>query len=543
MASQYRKLPVEDGGAPGTVDSFNGRTGVVVSQSGDYTASQITNVPAGNISATNVQDAINELDAEKGGGTVTSVGLALPAGVFTISGSPVTTTGILTGSFTTQIANTVLAGPSSGGAATPAFRALVTADLPAGTGTNALTNTHIFVGNVSNIATDVAMSGDATIDNTGVLTLANTAVTPAAYGAASQVSTVTVDSKGRLTAASNTAIQIAESQVTNLVSDLAAKQSTTLTNGHILVGNVSNIATDVAVSGDVTISNTGVETITVGAVTDTKASLSNKPAVTVVAISNLTLSGAQTIDGQLTVAGSSSVLATGQTAPAENGPWMVQSGAWTRPPWFPSGGTTQAIQFSTYFIRLGTTYQGSTWRQTSAAPATIDSTSLTFAIAPLSLNSSTITGVLPVANGGTGLSSTPSNGQLNIGNGSGFTQTTLTAGSGIAITNGAGSISIATTGNAAVTSKTANYTVTSTDYVLFCNSSGGVFNLTLPQPSTVTGRMYRVIDTGGAFNTNNVTLVRFASEQISGLAASKPLTTNWGYYELISNGTDWFLGG
>ena len=56
-----------------------------------------------------------------------------------------------------------------------------------------------------------------------------------------------------------------------------------------------------------------------------------------------------------------------------------------------------------------------------------------------------VTGVLPVANGGTGLSSTPANGALNIGNGTGFTRTTLTAGSSIAITNGAGSISIAST--------------------------------------------------------------------------------------------------
>lgn len=58
------------------------------------------------------------------------------------------------------------------------------------------------------------------------------------------------------------------------------------------------------------------------------------------------------------------------------------------------------------------------------------------------------TGVLPVANGGTGLSSTPTNGQLNIGNGSGFTRATLTAGSGISITNGAGSITIASSGGA-----------------------------------------------------------------------------------------------
>lgn len=42
-----------------------GRTGVVTAQSGDYSATQIINTPAGNISATSVQAAINELDNEK----------------------------------------------------------------------------------------------------------------------------------------------------------------------------------------------------------------------------------------------------------------------------------------------------------------------------------------------------------------------------------------------------------------------------------------------------------------------------------------------
>ena len=53
---------------------------------------------------------------------------------------------------------------------------------------------------------------------------------------------------------------------------------------------------------------------------------------------------------------------------------------------------------------------------------------------------------IPVANGGTGLTSTPANGALDIGNGTGFTRTTLTAGTGIAITNGSGTITIATSG-------------------------------------------------------------------------------------------------
>lgn len=73
-------------------------------------------------------------------------------------------------------------------------------------GTPALTTNHIFVGNASNVATDVAMSGDATIVAAGTLTLANTAVTPASYGDATHVGTFTVDSKGRLTAAANVAI-------------------------------------------------------------------------------------------------------------------------------------------------------------------------------------------------------------------------------------------------------------------------------------------------------------------------------------------------
>ncbi len=70
-----------------------------------------------------------------GGGTVTSVGLALPVSVFTVTGSPVVGAGTLTGSFNTQTANLVFAGPASGVPAVPTFRALVAADLPASTTT------------------------------------------------------------------------------------------------------------------------------------------------------------------------------------------------------------------------------------------------------------------------------------------------------------------------------------------------------------------------------------------------------------------------
>jgi len=53
------------GGGGGSVSSFNARTGAVVPVSGDYTAALVTNTPAGNIVATDVQAAIDELDTEK----------------------------------------------------------------------------------------------------------------------------------------------------------------------------------------------------------------------------------------------------------------------------------------------------------------------------------------------------------------------------------------------------------------------------------------------------------------------------------------------
>ena len=64
-----------------------------------------------------------------GAGTVTSVGLSLPS-IFSVSGTPVTSSGTLTGTLATQSANTVFSGPTTGSAATPTFRVLVAADIP-----------------------------------------------------------------------------------------------------------------------------------------------------------------------------------------------------------------------------------------------------------------------------------------------------------------------------------------------------------------------------------------------------------------------------
>jgi hypothetical protein len=98
-----------------------------------------------------------------GGGGVSSVALTLPSSVFTVTGSPITSSGTLTGSFNPQPVNTVFAGPASGGAGTPTFRALTIADLPGGTGTGTVTSVGLSLPAIFNVSgTPVTTSGTLT---------------------------------------------------------------------------------------------------------------------------------------------------------------------------------------------------------------------------------------------------------------------------------------------------------------------------------------------------------------------------------------------
>lgn len=64
-------------------------------------------------------------------GVVTSVAMTGDNVIFntSVTGSPITSTGTLVPSLKTQTANTVLAGPTTGGAATPTFRSIVAGDI------------------------------------------------------------------------------------------------------------------------------------------------------------------------------------------------------------------------------------------------------------------------------------------------------------------------------------------------------------------------------------------------------------------------------
>lgn len=106
-----------------------------------------------------------------GSGTVSSVALTAPSSVLTVGGTPVTGSGTLAITFANQSANLVWAGPNTGAATAPTFRALVTADFPL-TGVGAGSYPKVTV-NTAGIVTAASTTIAAATDVSGTLPMAN----------------------------------------------------------------------------------------------------------------------------------------------------------------------------------------------------------------------------------------------------------------------------------------------------------------------------------------------------------------------------------
>lgn len=97
----------------------------------------------------------------------------------------------------------------------------------------------------------------------------------------------------------------------------------------------------------------------------------------VVSVANVaSLSGLPTTDGVTLVDGDIQ-LNTAQTTASQNGPWVVHSGAWTRPTWWAAAAV---IDSGNLFITDpdGTTYKNTKWLTTNTTNITVDTTSVAF---------------------------------------------------------------------------------------------------------------------------------------------------------------------
>lgn len=134
------------------------------------------------------------------------------------------------------------------------------------------------------------------------------------------------------------------------------------------------------------------------------------------------------------------------------------------------------------------------------------------------------------------------NGQIPIGStGADPVLATITAGSGITIVNGAGSITISTAGAdllnyTQVTNAMSPYVVLTTDEYLGVNTSGGGVTILLPNaPST--GRVFYIKDRNGTANTNNIGVTTVGGVVLIDAAATYTINTSYEAIQVIFNGS------
>ena len=183
-------------------------------------------------------------------GTVTSVALDTASTGLTVSGG---TTQTITESGTFTLGGTLGAGYGGTGLGAPVVGdagKVLTAT--AGGGYELTTNG---AGTVTSITAGAGLSG-GTITGSGTISMPNVG-TAASYGSASSVPVFTTDDQGRVTAVTETPIDIAQSAVINLVNDLAGKVPTGrqviagagLSGGGTLANNVTLSLPNVGTAG------------------------------------------------------------------------------------------------------------------------------------------------------------------------------------------------------------------------------------------------------------------------------------------------------
>jgi hypothetical protein len=232
------------------------------------------------------------LTAESFTGTVTSVALTLP-NIFTVSGSPITSSGTLSATLASQTAATVFAAPA-GAAGAPTFRALVAGDIPTLTASK-----------ISDFAT-----------------------TAQGYRL-DQFAAPTAD------------VSFNSRKLTNLADPTNAQDAAT------------KAYVDAARSG-----------------------LDVKDSVKVATTANITLSGAQTIDG-VSVTTGDRVLVKDQTTALQNGIYVVAVGSWTRAADADSNADVTPGMFT--FVEEGTANADTGWVLSTNSAIVLNTTALSFA--------------------------------------------------------------------------------------------------------------------------------------------------------------------
>ncbi|MDH5365660.1 MAG: tail fiber domain-containing protein [Cyclobacteriaceae bacterium] len=264
------------GAANGDILQFNGTAWTIVPNSGGtaYTAGTGINVTGTVITNTGDTDATDDLALTTVPNAAGDISGDFNSGL-TINANAVTSAEIADGTIVNVDISDVAASkatvtPTGNLASTDVQSALVElqTDIDGAVGLPATTDAQIIVSN-GTTPTGTTMSGDATISNTGVVTIAANAITSTEITDATivdaDISDVTA-SKATVTPTGNLASTDVQSALVELQTDIDGAVGLPATTDSQIIVSSGTTPTGATMSGDATISNTGVVTITDGAI-------------------------------------------------------------------------------------------------------------------------------------------------------------------------------------------------------------------------------------------------------------------------------------
>ena len=384
--------------ATGTITGGNVATGGTISSTGTATVGNVAT--GGTVSATGTATVGNVAT----GGTVSATGTITSDGTITggnvATGGTMSATGVLTGG-SIETATTVSAtGTITGGNVATGGTVSATGTATAGNIATGGTVSSTGTATLGNVATGGTISAASTITGGNVQT----------GGTISATSTITSDDTitGGNIATGGTVSSTGTATLGNVATGGTISSTGTATLGNVAssgfistTGNVSagNVNTSDIVGATVTVTSAGAISLAGTEINANSTKILNladpvnggdaankqyvdsvaeglnvKAAVIAATTANITLSGAQTIDGIAIVAGNR-VLVKDQTAPAENGIYVASAGAWSRATdmdvWaeFPGAFT---------FVTTGSDYADTGWVCTSDAGGTLGTTAVTW---------------------------------------------------------------------------------------------------------------------------------------------------------------------
>jgi hypothetical protein len=187
-----------------------------------------------------------------------------------------------------------------------------------------------------------------------------------------------------------------------------------------------------------------------------------------------------------------------------------------------------------------------TWASSTGGVTTFSAGTTGFSPSSASTGAITLSGTLNVSNGGSG-QSTYTDGQLLIGNSTGNTlnKATLTAGAGISITNGSGSITVTAIGGASITSYTytatqgqtvfsgLSYTPGNNGLSVFVNGSKQITSTNYTETNTTTVTFTAGLNVGDLVEMEVIAAVTGLGG-VTGVTATSPIASTGGATPTIS---------